>query len=772
MKQKLTLALISLALLLPPAPPARAQAEASAVWQVTRFDITASVPSGASERTLAARAVVSARNVGRGTGRTFTARINPAAEVKTVTVGDAAARFDTRPESRSQLKQVQAQLPAPVAPGGTLSVAYDYTIPLPVANTGLAAISVEGAQFLPLSGWYPTPNSPVSPRGADSAPLRLTVNAAGGESVVSAGQTTAAGAATYELPINAQPFFVTGRWDAVEGAGEARGVSALLPRGAGADERKRAEALVALAGAARAHFSALLGPAPDVPVRLVAVRRGAGFDSGGTLLLDAAAFRRAKTDAVTALSVAETVAHLWLGGVTPLVGEGAGAVREGLARHLAVEFIAKQFGAEAAEAERLRGRVAYAAVARRDAPLALTTPLDPTYFTSTANKGAMIWRLAERAVGRDAFVAVLREQLQAGREAGMTLAALRAALNERGGAQVKAILDAGLDQPTDLDLLIGMPRPGASGDQLVALRNTGSSPLTVRVVGWTASGERLSAEAAIPARDFGEASFKTQARVTRVEIDPEKLHPQLDYSNDTMPAAPPLEESLQEATRTLAAQEFARSESAARAALALAPLLQDARILLARALLGQNKLDEAEREFRAAYDSPLPQPDTLALAPTGLGEIALRRGRVADAERLLDEGARAGGSGPAVFIARTARLRAQTAQGASAPQIDETVRAAVAALDQAIKSGRKAELDAIVAPGELVNFSKGIVGSQPEAWQSRLLRTESLGGDRFTADVQIAARMLGQERNSTALLVFARSGGRLVLVDIPILEDR
>ena len=124
------------------------------------------------------------------------------------------------------------------------------------------------------------------------------------------------------------------------------------------------------------------------------------------------------------------------------------------------------------------------------------------------------------------------------------------------------------------------------------------------------------------------------------------------------------------------------------------------------------------------------------------------------------------------FAARAARLRADAVQGAPAAPVEEPVRAAVAQLDAAIKSGRKAEIDALIAPGELSAFSRGIVGSQPEAWQSRVLRTESLGGERVAADVQITARVLGQDRNSTAVLVFTRAGGRLQLIEIPILEER
>lgn len=764
--------LLSLTLMLLAATAASAQGEGPVVWEVQRFDVTAGVSAAtAGGRKLSVRAVVQARNAGQGTGRTLTARINPAAEITSVTVGDAAARFDAaRTEARTGLKTVATTLPAPVAPGGVVSVTYDYTLPVQT-NSGLASVAVEGAQFLPvasepLSFWYPTPNSPAAPRGADAAPVKLTVNAPAGDSVVSTGRLQGQ---TFDQTLLVQPFFVTGKWDAIEGAGEAKGVSAHIPRGASAEERGRAEALVALAGAARSYFAGVLGPAPDAPVRLVAVRRGAGFDMGGTVLLDAAAFRRPKTDALTALAVSEAVAHLWLGGATSIRGDGAGALREGLARYLAAEFLGKHLGADAAEAERLRERIAYAAIAQRDAPLSLSTPFEPTYFTSAANKGAMVWRLAARTLGAEAFNATLRAQLEAGRSAGLTLRQFRAALVGRGGEPMSALLDAGLDRPTEIDLLVGLPQPRA-GEQVVALRNAGPVDVTVSVAATTDRNERLTTGATIKARDFGEAVFKSAARIVRVEVDPEKLYPQTNYANDAAPAAPPLDESLAEATRTLAAQDFARSESVSREMLARAPLMQDARVLHARALLGLNRLEEAEREFRAAADAPLPLPDTLAWAAIGSGEIALRRGQVAEAARRFGEAVQVNGSYAATFAARAARARADAAPGATAPAVEEAVRAAVAQLDQAIKGGRKTEIDQLIAPGELDKFSKGIVGSQPEIWQTKVLRTENIGGERVAADVQITARVLGVDKSCTGVLVFTRAGGRLQLIEIPILE--
>src|ERR1051325_4036742 len=179
----------------------------------------------------------------------------------------------------------------------------------------------------------------------------------------------------------------------LEGAADGKGVIVLMEKGASADDRKHAEGMIAFAAAARAFYASAFGPAPDVPVRLVAVRRGGGFSDGGTLLFDADALRLPKIDAATALSIAEAVGHLWIGGQAPVRGEGNGVLRDALVRFLATEFLQKQFGADAVDSELYRQRIAYASVAQRDGPLARGSQLDSTYFNSVPNRGAMFWRL-------------------------------------------------------------------------------------------------------------------------------------------------------------------------------------------------------------------------------------------------------------------------------------------------------------------------------------------------------------------------------------------
>jgi hypothetical protein len=458
-----------------------------------------------------------------------------------------------------------------------------------------------------------------------------------------------------------------------------------------------------------------------------------------------------------------------LGGQTPVRGDGGGLLRDAMPRFLATQFIEKQFGRNAARAEMLRERLAYSTVAKKDAPLARVTPLESTYFSSVPNKGAMVWRLVENALGREAFVTILRDQLQAGKgnTAGITLAALRAAFAARGGDRVKLLLEQQLDQVTDLDLLIGLPQQRGA-EWVAALRNLGATDAFTTVKATTASGEQLSVEVSVPGRNFGEAVFKTTAKVVRVEIDPEKLYPQLDYANDSTPRSRDPQEAFGEATRQIGAQDNAKAEAIAREILGVAPNMQEARIVLARALLGQNKIDEAEKLFHAATEETLPTPASLAWGNIGLGEISLRKNQAAEAAKRFNEAVRADNEYGSSLAARAGRIKAETA--ANTLQIDPAVKAFIAQLDQAIVSGKKTELETRMVPGELVRFVGGVVGTQPEIWQTRVLRTEQLDANLVAADVSLDTKELGKQRAGTAVLILSRAGGSWRLLGIDLFE--
>jgi tetratricopeptide (TPR) repeat protein len=382
----------------------------------------------------------------------------------------------------------------------------------------------------------------------------------------------------------------------------------------------------------------------------------------------------------------------------------------------------------------------------------------------------MFWRLIERRLGRDVFAGVLRAALDAGKkdQNGLTLAGLRAALTARGGDPLKALMDQQLDQVVDTDLMVGLPQQRGA-DWVSALRNIGSIDVTVTVAATTDRGERVLAEATVPAKNFGEAVFKTASRVVRVEVDPDKLYPQLDYGNDAVPRSKDLPEALNEASLQLGAQDFPKAEATARAMMAAAPRFQEARILLARALLGQGKLEEAETLFRASLEEPLPFAATLAWANIGLGEISLKRGQAAEAAKRFGEAVAASRDYPSSLAARAARIRAETAAN-NAPPVDEAARAFITQFSQAVISNKKADLESRVVSGELVRFVNASIGT--ELWETRVLRTEQLNANLIAADVYIKASKLGKAGEGTAVMLLARTPAGLKVSGIELFEVR
>ena len=110
--------------------------------------------------------------------------------------------------------------------------------------------------------------------------------------------------------------------------------------------------------------------------------------------------------------------------------------------------------------------------------------------------------------------------------------------------------------------------------------------------------------------------------------------------------------------------------------------------------------------------------------------------------------------------------------GNAAPPIDESAKSFVSQLDAAIRSGRQVEIAPLVVPGELLKFVHQVVGTQPEAWQTRVLRTEQLDANRVSADVALNSKQLGVEHSGTAVFVLARVGGSWKLNAIEFFEVR
>lgn len=722
-------------------------------WQVQKYDINAKLPTADTDRALPIKAELTLKNLSASPAQALTLRISPNAEISAITVNGSVADFTKREEkinAATNLQRLSVKI-LPAAPGATVGVVVDYKFTVK-DNTGLASVSPVGAQFLPLSFWYPTPNSWFFARGADYAPFRVSVASDAGRTVVSSGRSEPSN--IFNQTFSGQPFFLAGNWDVKNNGG----VSVYVPNGLGPEAQSRASELATLSNDVKAFVTNLLGPAPDVPLRIVATRRGAGFSGGGTITVDEGIFRRSKVDSQTVMNIAEGIAKLWLGESIAVGGDGQGAVREGLPRFIATEFIEGKFGKDVADIERARQRAAYASVAQRDTPLSTVSPLDDFYYAEVANKGAMIWRLLDRKVGRANFSSTVRSNMADSR---LELAELRAAFSAQ-----KDLIDNLFDQITDTNLMVGLPQ-SANGETRIALRNTGSVDATVAVEAVTTSGETMKADTTIRAKSFGDVTFKTPAKIVRVEIDTEKLYPQTDYSDDVAPKELDESDVLLSVKRAFDKQDYAGAEKAARNVLRRYPRYDDVRVLLGRSLLGVGRNGEAEKEFRAVLAEKLPTARGLAWANVGLGEIAAKAGQNDQATRFADAAISADAEYGASLSARALRNRIN-----SPAAIDEDVKAFFARFDKAAVSNRKAEVDALVVPGEALKFAGGVSGST-EVWQTQILHTDKLDGNTILAESALTVKLLNQDQASgTAVYRLVRVGGTWKLAAVEMFEVR
>ena len=697
-------------------------------WQVQKYDITATLPQNDADRYLNAKANLNLKNISGRPATTLTLRISEKAEVGGVKLNGAVTDFSKglpeKLDAARNLQKTVVRMPA-VAPGGTVSVEVIYKLKVD-ENTGLNSISSIGSQFLPLSFWYPTPTSWFYAQGADFAPFRLQVNSA---NVLTALSSGAENSGAFEQKINGQPFFVTGNWDKAE----ANGVSVYMPKGAGAEEQKRAQELAALASEAKSFAANLLGSAPDVPLRIVSAKRGAGFSGGGTILIDDGVFRRQKIDAQTTLTIAEAVTKVWLGNSVSIGGEGNGVIKEGLPRYIATQFIENKFGKEIADAERLRQRVSYAPVAKRDAPLNIVSPLDDYYFIAMANKGAMIWRILAKSVGQNEFFKVVRENMQDGN---LNLNELRTAFSAN-----KNFLDYALTQVTDVNLLVGLPQVNG-GETKVALRNTGSVDANVSVVATTASGEKLPTSVVLRPKSFGEVTFKTSNKIVRVEVDSEKLYPQTDYTDDVAPREFDESDLLLVIKREFDKQNFAAAEKNAQIVLNYMPRFEDARILLARSLLAQGKIVEAEKEFNIVLDEKLPTARSQAWANVGLGEISLKKNQNSDATKFFENAIKADSEYGASLAARQGRNKVN-----ASPSIDESIKAFFAQFDKAAVLKSKSEFDNLILTGEIPRFAASISGLA-EKWTTQVLHVDKIDANAVLVETNLNVDLLNREPES------------------------
>ena len=720
---------------------------AGLTWQVLKYDITATLPSGDANRNLTAKAVLNLKNTNNRPAPKLTLRISEKAEITSVKANGATVDFSKglpeKIDNSRNLQRISVSLPS-VAANGTVSVEVSYKLNVK-ENNGLNALSPVGSQFLPLSFWYPTPTSWFYNEGADFAPFKVQVT--GAEQVVSSGVS---GANSFEQKLNGQPFFVTGSWDSAK----IGNVEVLMPKGADALAKDRANELATLVNDAKIFTANLLGNVPDAPLRIVSSKRSAGFSGGGTIFIDDSVFRQSKIDSGTALIIAEAVAKVWLGNDVQVYGNGYGVIREGLVRYISTQFLESKFGKDVADVERLRQHTAYSAISQRDAPLNIVSPVDDYFYTEVANKGAMVWRLLAKKNGQNEFFSIVRRLME---DKNLSLNELRNALSSD-----KEFLDYAFNQVTDTNLLVGLPQVSGA-ETKVAVRNTGSIDALVDVVALTTDGKKLTANIALKANSFGEVSFKNAAKIVRVEIDPDKLYPQTDYSEDVAPRELDDSDLLLAVKKVFDKQDFVRAEKAARIVLRDFPRFDDVRILLARSLLANNKLSDAERDFKTVLDENLPTSRSLAWANVGLGEVAAKSGKNPEALKYFGQAILIDADYGASLAARTARSKIN-----SSAVVNESIKSFFIQFDKAVVSNSKTQLTVLIVPGEVNRFSSGLVG-QTEKWATTVLQVDKISENDVLVETNLNIKLLSRnDESGTAVyrLVKTADGWKLSGVEI------
>ena len=725
--------------------------QVSQTWQVEKYDIAVKHPEGGDTRAIDVIAKLKLRNIGSTSASSLTLRLAMDAEVSQAMVGGEIRDLNRSQErvGAAMLQRIQMRL-APIRPGEVIEAEVSYRLKIQ-ENSSLSSFSGQSSQFLPLSFWYPTPNSWFFTRGADYAPTKISFSGDSRRTFLSSGLSSGS---EFKSELNVQPFFVSGNWEKLE----VGGAELFVQRGITSDEKRLAESILSTAIDARRFMAEKLGWTPTEKIRIISVRRGGGFSSGGTVLLDDSVLRRGVIDSQTFMSLSEAIAKMFLSDGMRITGDGHGFIREGLPRFLATRFMESKFGEKVAAAERLRQRNTYSAISSRDGAITQLSPLDDIYYNSSANKGAMIWRLFERDLGAGFVSKITSDARLSGT---FSVSGIRSSSPEYSRSFTYF-----LDEITTGNLLAGIPQ-SSNGRTTVALRNTMPVAADVRVRLLNEDGEELFQQVRIPGSSFGQALFETPKQALRAEIDPDGFHIQSDYSDDVAPKRFSESDVLLLVKRAFDRQEYAEVETLARDALTIFPNVDEVRVLLARALLAQNKLVEAEKEFGRLQSAELITARSVSWLYLGLGEIAEKRGERDKAQLYYDRAVRADGELGAVLLARQGRARLNPN-----PTVDESLRRFFQNFDRAAISNRKSEIDALIAPGESVRFSSGIAG-QAQQWSSAIVSVDRLSEGVVMVETRLSIKLLNRnQEQGTAIFRLAQSGADWRLEGIEFFDVR
>ncbi|HSB10332.1 MAG TPA: tetratricopeptide repeat protein [Blastocatellia bacterium] len=770
--------------------------------EVDRYNITARIDTAASA--VDVRAALSISNLSQSPKPKLFLRLTKLAKVSSATVNGASATVDTVDDRRvNTLSQITITPSTPIEGGAKATVELSYRIEAP-ESTPLLHIYPGEVLLTAQSVWVPMPSTMFTLYGATTAPFTLTLSAAspaanfralsGGALKGEAGQNS-----TFEQQLNSLPMVVAGSFD--QPISSERGgvrVEILVQPGINvasndarpADPRAIPSQLGEEAGRVIDFLTRTLGPPPPgTTFRIVSSVRAGNLVEPGLLVLNEQTFRRDTLSAGVIEVLADALARIWLEGRVRLRGQEARSTQESrtpvrprsaafmsdsLPRYLAALYFEDRFAKDAARDLFTRMRWSYTPVAQsgRDAELGLQTPLLPNYSAAIFSKGPLVLRLLAETAGRDKLISTIKTVFAGPQTRFVTTDDLRSALTKGTSPEVERIFQQWIDSIVEPDIIVGAPLPSDKpGVQRINLRNLGTGDVNVTVVAVTASGKQVTGSVLVPSENLATAEIATAEKITTVEVDPEKLIIQSSYDNDARDAESKTTRTspqtlLNESIGAFNKAQYPEAEAKLREAVRADPRTAILHSWLARALAAQKKFDEAAAEANAAIKVNPPVGSALAWARITLGQVALARNQAAEAARQFRAAVVEADEAAAQVAAHEAVIQAERASG-GAPQIEESIRGYIAALDAAIKQPSSDKLFTLVIRNNLKRFVQGLTVSRPASWATEILRADPIDSGRVALDVGLKVRTEGKDQAGTAVFVLARIGNTWQLEDVP-----
>ena len=733
--------------------------------------------------------------------------LNPKAKVEAMKINGATIQPKTAEDTRNNLLRVNIDITSGMAGLREFEVDLSYSI-LAVDRGAALHVSSEETFLMPSSFWLPVAHTPYLTHGADTAPFSLKVTAPAGLKVISSGIRKNEN--SFEQSLAAQPFFIVGDYDVVTRGG-AHPVEVYYPRGSGASgevAKRQAERIAGEAERAVAFFAKYFGGASVEPFRVVSTQarqlntvtseafagsRETSVSMVGAVTIDENIFRRDAIDQGAVELLSGAVARMWIDGQVLLRGGGVGMLRDALPIYLVAQYLGDRYGLPQRDAAFERFRRAYATIARNDAPLLTQNQLDRNYATSVYNKGALVWRMIERTVGILPFETALRASLSRSKVDALSLAGWWAPQQLSGPAKPhplcllsrcanfkENLITAGADRKlvNELftnwiesealpDFAIGQPQNVASGVEST-VANFGTGDFTVDVVAINDKGEKIPKTTTVKAGEFGVISFPAGTNLKTIEVDPDKLFLQSDYSNDSFPRKPSQSEAFGQANLAFSKNDFATAEAKAREGLIATPGAATLQALLGRALLALKKNDEAAKMFNDALKAePLPI-QAYGWSHFGLADLAIQQNKFDEAALHYRFAAAADLDATMTIAARDGALKAE--RGANAVKIPEDIRSFLQKFDSAVLQGSSTSVNQFVEMGNLKKFAQSLVVRKPSTWVTEALRAEEWDSARTAVDVTLKIKIEGKDYAGRAVYVISRAGGKLLLSEVPTFD--